>query len=222
LGGWLGLQGLVFFMIYSFGIILGLLASLVYSKTILKNRVESPFILELPPYRWPHWLPLIRKSMQNSWSFISKAGWIIFVCTGIVWFLGYFPKGNGNLGESWLASIGQYLEPITLQIGLDWKYGIAIISSFLAREVFVGTLGTMMGLEDSDVPITSLIDKVQASGLSLGSGLALLVFYAVAMQCISTLAMIKKELGSWKWPLAVLFIYSFLAALLAKLTYIIF
>jgi ferrous iron transport protein B len=107
-------------------------------------------------------------------------------------------------------------------LGLIGKYGVAIIVSFLAREVFVGTLGTLFGIEGADEAIDSLANKIQADGLSLGSGMALLVFYALAMQCVSTLAVLKSETGGYKVPSLVFLGYTFIAYLFALITFQIF
>ncbi|MCJ8275656.1 MAG: hypothetical protein MJK18_02350, partial [Bdellovibrionales bacterium] len=182
LGGLIGLQGLVFFSLYLLGILTALVVSLVISKTSMTQQSDSPFILELPPYRIPNLRPLISRSLQSSWQFVSKAGSIIFTVTLVVWVLGYFPNGSGQLDSSWLAYLGRAIEPALQPIGLDWKYGVAVLTSFLAREVFVGTLGTMFGIEGADENMGGLIESLQDSPLTLASGVALLVFYAIALQ----------------------------------------
>jgi len=116
--------------------------------------------------------------------------------------------------------MGKAIEPIFAPLGLDWRYGVAILASFVAREVFVGTLGTMFGIEGADENIAGLAANVQADGLSLASGMALLVFYVIALQCASTLAVMRKELGNSQIPLLTFVGYSVLAYLLALLTYL--
>ncbi len=218
-GGIFGLQGLTFFTMYLLGLVVGLFVAWVLSKVMNQKQSDTPFILELPPYRMPHWLPLIRRSFQSCVHFVTKAGFIIFTVTVGVWILGYFPGGSGELESSWLAGLGRLIEPLTESLGLDWKYGVAILSSFLAREVFVGTLGALMGIEDTESHAVGLIEKIQLSGLSMGSGFALLVFYAVAMQCVSTLAILRKELNSWRIPVFLFLGYGFIAYTLAWLVY---
>lgn len=219
LGGLLGYQGVAFFAMYAFGIVVALIISLLVSKSKVNAGEDLPFVLELPPYRLPHWKPLLRKSVQSAWSFISKAGVIIFTVSVVVWILGYFPNGAEHLDTSWLAYLGKLMEPVLEPLGLDWKYGVAILASFLAREVFVGTLGTMFGIESADENIEGLAQSIQASELGLASGVALLVIYAVALQCVSTLAVIKKELGSSKVPILLFFGYGLLAYLMAWVAY---
>ena len=215
-GGLIGLRGVCLFALYLFGIGSALLVSLVLSKTGLKKKQDEPFMLELPPYRIPHLRSLWSSSLQNCYQFIHKAGWVIFAVTLGVWFLGYFP--TGDLQTSWLASLGWLIEPVLVPLGLDWKYGVAILTSFLAREIFVSTLGVLFGIQ-GEINDLSLSEKIQHSGLSLSSALALLVFYALALQCVSTLVVMKKELGEWKTPFIVFLGYLVLAYSLAILTY---
>lgn len=215
MGGLIGLQGLAMFVLYFFGIFCGLLVTAALAKSRPSMRDDIPFVLEMPPYRVPGWLPIIRSSWDRSKLFITKAGGIIFTVTVAVWFLGYFPNHGADLGQSWLGSIGHVIEPIFAPLGLDWRYGVAIITSFLAREVFVGTLGAMMGIEGADENIAGLADQIQADGLGLASGVALVVFFAIALQCVSTMAVLKKESGSWRLPVQMFVGYSILAYVLA-------
>ena len=193
LGGLVGWQGLAMFGIYFFGMFCGLLVTALVSRTSEDRYTDLPFVLELPPYRVPGLRPLLRNSWNRARHFVTKAGKIIFMVTLAVWFLGYFPNFGADLGSSWLGSMGRAVEPLFAPLGLDWRYGVAIFSSFLAREVFVGTLGTIFGIESADENMAPLVQHIQASDLTLGSGLALLVFFAIALQCISTLAILAKE-----------------------------
>lgn len=218
-GGVIGYQGLAFFGLYVFGMVTALVVSSVLAKTTMKKVSEAPFIMELPPYRIPLIRPLIRRSTQASWFFITKAGPIIFMVTAVVWVLGYFPGGEGELASSWLASLGRWIEPVFAPLGLDWRYGVAILASFLAREVFVGTLGTLFGIEGADDRLSDVKGSIQADGFTPASAIALLVFYAIALQCVSTLAVMRKETGQLRIPLAALGLYSVLAYVLAFLAY---
>ena len=195
-GGLLGWQGLAMFAIYFFGMFCGLLVTALVSRTSKDHYTDLPFVLELPPYRWPSVRPLLRSSWNRAKHFVTKAGKIIFTVTLVVWFLGYFPNFGADLGTSWLGYIGRFVEPLFAPLGLDWRYGVAIFTSFLAREVFVGTLGTIFGIESADENMAPLVEHIQASDLTIGSGLALLVFFAIALQCVSTLAILAKESGS--------------------------
>ena len=148
LGGLINLQGVAFFSLYLFGILTALLVSFVLSRTASNDDVKSdmPFILELPTYRLPHWKPLIHRVVQSAKQFIYRAGPIIFVVSLVIWILGYFPSDAGGLEYSYLGQIGHFIEPLFTPLGIDWRYGIAILMSFLAREVFVGALGTLFGI----------------------------------------------------------------------------
>ena len=219
LGGLIGYRGLAFFGLYFFGILMGLLVAGVLSKTIYQKENDCPFVLELPPYRYPHWKPLFLKSFNAAWTFVVKAGWMIFMVTVIVWILGYFPQGSGHLDQSFLGSLGRLIEPVFRPLGLSWEYGVAILTSFLAREVFVGTLGTLFGIANPEENFMGLREKIQPSGFTLASGMALLIFYAVALQCVSTLAIIKKETGSYKIPTLLFIGYGLLAYVLAVISY---
>jgi ferrous iron transport protein B len=114
--------------------------------------------------------------------------------------------------------LGHWIQPLFEPMGLDWRYGVAILSSFLAREVFVGTLGTIFGIEGADDNMLPLVEQIQGSGLPLGSGIALLVFFAIALQCVSTVAILSKE-GSFRLASRMLVGYLVTAYLLALLTF---
>lgn len=219
LGGLVGLQGLAMFGIYLFGIFCGLLVTWALSKSRPARNTDLPFVLEMPPYRLPSWQPLLRNSWNRSKKFLSDAGPIIFVVSVVIWILGYYPGNGADLAGSWLGQIGQFIEPIFEPLGLDWKYGVAILTSFLAREVFVGTLGTLFGMEGAEENLMPLVEQIQLSELTMASGFALLVFFAIAMQCVSTLAVLGKESGSRKLPIQMFTAYSIFAYISAWLTY---
>jgi ferrous iron transport protein B len=211
LGGLVGLQGLVMFLAYFFGMMCALLVTGLVSRTSKDKYSDVPFVLEMPPYRLPSWQPLIRNAWNRSKHFVTKAGKIIFAVTVVVWILGYFPNYGADLSASWLGQVGQFIEPIFAPLGLDWRYGVAILTSFLAREIFVGTLGTMFGIEGAEENMVPLVDQIQASGLSLSSGLALLVFFAISLMCVSTMAVLSKESGSMSLSVKMFIAYGLLA-----------
>ena len=220
-GGLIGWQGLAMFGIYVFGILCGLLVTALVSKTNKGMQSDLPFVLEMPPYRLPSWRPLLRNAWSRSKHFVTKAGKVIFLVTVVIWLLGYFPNQGASLGESWLGQMGQWIEPLFSPFGLDWKYGVAILTSFLAREVFVGTLGTLFGIEGGEENIISLAEHIQNSGLPIGAGFALLVFFSIALQCVSTLAVLRRETGSWRLPAQLFISYSIFAYAAAWLTFVI-
>lgn len=149
--GIFGLQGAAFFGLYFFGIITALIVSQFLSRFLPRDLEESdmPFILELPTYRLPHWKPLTFRVIDSGLQFIRRAAPIIFVVSVGIWVLGYFPMGS-TLENSWLGQIGHVIQPVFEPMGLDWRYGVAILMSFLAREVFVGALGTLFGMDDAE------------------------------------------------------------------------
>ena len=218
-GGLVGMQGLAMFVTYFFGMFCGLIVTGLVSRSREDHYNDLPFVLEMPPYRVPAWQPLIRSSWNRCKHFVTKAGTIILSVTIIIWFFGYFPNHGADLGASWLGQFGQIVEPLFAPLGLDWRYGVAIMTSFLAREVFVGTLGTMFGIEGADENMVPLVDQIQASGLSAASGIALLVFFAIALMCVSTMAILGKESGSNRLAIKMFAAYGIAAYIGAVLTY---
>jgi ferrous iron transport protein B len=218
LGGLLNLQGITFFILYFIGILTALLVSTLLNKLtdIDKEKAEMPFILELPTYRLPHWKPLIHRVFTSAKQFIRRAAPVIFMVSVVIWFLGYFPQ-NGELQSSYLAMLGHWIEPIFAPLGLDWRYGVAILVSFLAREVFVGALGTLFGIEGADENIAGLAANIEQDGLALGAGIGLMLFYVVALQCVATVATIRGETGSRKIAWGLFVGYGVLAYCLAWL-----
>lgn len=218
---WLGifnLQGVTFFGLYMFGIVTALIISALLSCSSITDheKSEMPFIIELPSYRLPHWKPLYHRVINSGVQFIKRAAPIIFMVAVGIWVLGYFPL-NASLEESWLGSIGHFVEPIFAPLGLDWRYGIAILMSFLAREVFVGALGTLYGMEGADENIAGLAQNIMNDGLPLGTGIGLLLFYVVALQCVATVATLKAETGNSKLSWGLYAAYGVLAYILAFL-----
>ncbi|MEH6584957.1 MAG: ferrous iron transporter B [Halioglobus sp.] len=218
-GGLVGWQGLAMFGIYFFGMTMGLLVTGLISRISKDRYTDVPFVLELPPYRLPGLKPIVRNAWNRSKHFVTKAGKIIFTVTVLIWVLGYFPNYGADLGQSWLGHLGHVIEPVFSPLGLDWRYGVAIFTSFAAREVFVGTLGTIFGIEGADDNLVPLVEHIQGSDLALGSGLALLVFFAISLQCVSTLAILAKESASRSLTLKMFLGYFSLAYVAALLVY---
>ncbi|MEP2651722.1 MAG: ferrous iron transporter B [Paraglaciecola sp.] len=218
LGGVVNLQGITFFILYFIGILTALLVSTLLTKLtdVDKDKAEMPFVLELPTYRLPHWKPLGHRILTSAKQFVRRAGPVIFMVSVVIWFLGYFPE-NGVLQSSYLAMLGHWIEPIFEPLGLDWRYGVAILVSFLAREVFVGALGTLFGIEGADENISGLAANIQADGLTLGAGIGLMLFYVLALQCVATVATLKAETGSRKIAWGLFVAYGVLAYCLAWL-----
>ena len=215
LWGLIGWQGLAMFCLYFFGIFCALLITALISRLNCDKLTDLPFVLEMPNYRLPVWQPLLRNALNRCQHFVTKAGKIIFAVTVTVWILGYLPNFGEDLSHSWLAVLGRWIEPVFAPIGLDWRYGVAVLSSFLAREVFVGTLGTLFGIAHTDEHIIPLATAVHNSGLSVSSGIALLVLFAIALQCVSTLAVLSKESQSRLLAAKMFIGYSIFAYLMA-------
>ena len=214
--GIFGMQGAAFFGLYFFGIVVALIVSQFLNRFLPRDLEESdmPFILELPTYRLPHWKPLTFRVIDSGLQFVRRAAPIIFMISVGIWILGYFPM-ESKLQDSWLGQIGHFIEPVFAPMGLDWRYGVAILMSFLAREVFVGALGTLFGMDGAEDNVGGLAERIQADGLTTGAGLGLVLFYVVALQCVATVAMLKGETGSNKLAWGLYVGYGVLAYLIA-------
>ena len=206
LGPFLGTRAAVLLGLYAVGFATACATAWVLKSSVLKSK-PIPFMLQLPAYRWPSLRSLAYRLYDRSRIFLRRAGTVIMATTIILWFLASVPYSNGEppeIGDSIAGSIGKTIEPLVEPLGLNWKVGIGLITSLAAREVIVGTLGTIYGMEaDEDSP--ALQDAIR-SELSFGSAIALLLYFAFAMQCMSTVAIVRRETGGWKWP-AIQFAY---------------
>ena len=213
------------------------LAAAFLLKSIIKNKAASFLVMDLPTYKKPLFGYDLRLTLEKVWEFITGAGKIIFLVSIIIWVLSYFgPKEklgqfvatDVKLENSYLARMGKTIEPAIEPLGYDWKMGVGILTSFVAREVFVGTMSTLYSLDD-DAPEGKVIDKmrhdVKPNGekvFSFATGISILFFYAFAMQCVSTLAVVYRETKSWKWTMIQLFGMSSLAYIASMIVYQIF
>jgi len=234
--GFISIQGLVMMGLYLIGIVFAMAASYV-AKWFIRSNEKSFFILELPVYRAPRWKNALQTMLQKAKIFVMEAGKIILLISLVLWFLCSFgPKqrmqqvhkqyelalaqpnadtslaaeqfGAAKLENSYAGIMGKAIEPAINPIGYDWKIGIALITSFAAREVFVGTMATLYSVEDDGQENVALQEKMRQATFSDGSkvftlatGVSLMLFYVFAMQCMSTLAIVKRETGTWKWPM---------------------
>ena len=250
--GFLSLQGLVMMGLYLLGILMALLASFVL-KLFIKIKEKSYFILELPVYRAPRWGNIGMTMLQKAKIFVTDAGRVIMIISIVLWFLSSYgpsqkmdslqknyeaavqanPSNTAvlekqyhtdKLANSYAGILGKQIEPVITPLGYDWKIGIALVTSFAAREVFVGTMATLYSVEEDDN--TSLREKLNAAVwpdgrkvYSLAAALSLMIFYVLAMQCMSTLAIVKRETGTWKWPVVQFFMMTGLAYVLSWITY---
>ncbi|HMU71152.1 MAG TPA: ferrous iron transport protein B [Ferruginibacter sp.] len=256
--GFLSLQGLVMMALYLLGTVMALLVSWVM-KWFIKSTERSFFILELPTYRAPRWRNALTTMIEKAKIFVFDAGKVIMVISLLLWALStYGPKKKMDavtakyeqlirenpgqvielekhrktelLQSSYAGTLGKAIEPAISPLGYDWKIGIALITSFAAREVFVGTMATLYSVgDDADENSTTLREKMASATRSdgtkvynLATGLSLLIFYVLAMQCMSTLAVVKRETRSWKWPAIQLLYMTALAYLMSWMTYTVF
>ena len=256
--GFLSIQGLVMMALYLLGTVMALLVSFVM-RWFIDIKERSFFILELPVYRSPRWANALTTMVEKAKIFVFQAGKIIMVISLLLWVLSSYgpsakmaavsshyeqliqtyPNQQKELNKqrkmellenSFAGMLGKSIEPAIRPLGYDWKIGIALITSFAAREVFVGTMATLYSVgDDADDNNNTLRQKmsaaVRADGskvYNLATGLSLLVFYVLAMQCMSTLAVVKRETRSWKWPAIQLVYMTMLAYLMSWGTYLIF
>ena len=251
--GFLSLQGLVMMGLYLLGILMALLASFIL-KLFITIKEKSYFILELPVYRAPRWGNIGMTMLQKAKIFVTDAGKVIMIISIVLWFLSSYGPSNkmetlhknyevaiqanpsntvvlekqyhtDKLANSYAGILGKQIEPVIKPLGYDWKIGIALVTSFAAREVFVGTMATLYSVEEDDN--ASLREKLQAAVwpdgkpvYSLAAALSLMIFYVLAMQCMSTLAIVKRETGTWKWPAIQFFMMTGLAYLLSWGVYV--
>jgi ferrous iron transport protein B len=218
LGHFLGAQAAALLGLYVLGFVAAILTARLLKSSILKSE-RVPFVLEMPPYRWPTFRSLGLRLVDRSKVFLHRAGTVILMVIVVLWVLENLPLKNGQppeIGDSFAGMIGHSVEPVIKPLGFNWKIGIGLISSLAAREVIVGTLGTIYGKEGKEESVG--LQQALKSDLSPGGAIALLVFFAFAMQCMSTLAVVRRETGGWKWP-AVQFAYmTFLAYVCALIT----
>jgi ferrous iron transport protein B len=253
--GFLSLQGLVMMGLYLLGLVMALLLAYVL-RFFIRIREKSYFILELPVYRGPRWKNAGSTMIEKARIFVFDAGKVIMVISLLLWVLSYFgppgrmkqvretyalalqqpgadtsaieqQKSTALLENSYAGMTGKFIEPIIAPLGYDWKIGIALVTSFAAREVFVGTMATLYSVgEDGAISSGTLREKMAAATkpdgsriYTLATGVSLMIFYVLAMQCMSTLAVVKRETRSWKWPLIQLVLMTTLAYLISWMAY---
>lgn len=231
--GFLSLQGLVMMGLYFLGTFMELAMSYIL-KFFINIKEKSFFILELPIYRTPRWKNVGTTMIEKARIFVTDAGKVIMVISLLLWFLSSYGPGNKmektktkyaaliaaqptktdslqkqflseKLQYSYAGILGKTIEPVIKPLGYDWKIGIALITSFAAREVFVGTMATLYSVEESDdsslrAKLNAAVHENGKKVYTLPAALSLMIFYALAMQCMSTLAIVKRETKSWKWP----------------------
>ncbi|MDR3723076.1 MAG: ferrous iron transporter B [Terracidiphilus sp.] len=216
LHGLVGLRTLVMLGLYLAGFLAAMFTALILKSSILKS-VEAPFILELPQYRMPTVRSLALRLVDRARVFLRQAGTIILCVTMALWILAHLPITHNAAGalqtpalaDSLVGRLGHAIEPVIAPLGFDWKIGIGLVSSVLAREVMVSTMGTLYGADPATESLN--LNAALQHDLTLGGALALMVFFVFAMQCTSTMAVVRRETNSWLWP-AAQFAYMFVLA----------
>jgi ferrous iron transport protein B len=208
--GWIGLQGLVMFGLYAAGIVSALGVSFVANHFFWRENMTPPFMLELPDYKLPRLRSIVIGVYTRAMLFLKRAGTTIFSMMVLIWFLASFPRPPAGATEpainfSLAALIGRWIEPILAPVGFNWQISVALVPGMAAREVAVAALGTVYAIEGGK-DAAEQIGQTLAGKWSLATALALLVWYIFAPQCASTLAVIKRETGSWRW-MAITFAY---------------
>ncbi|MFT4061062.1 MAG: ferrous iron transport protein B [Edaphocola sp.] len=252
--GFVKLQALVMMGLYLLGFFMALAVSKVLSF-LMKKKDHSIFLMELPVYRAPRWRNALMTMWEKAKVFVVDAGKVILLISLVLWALARFGPGGRmdaidkkyaqlqqqqgsltpeqeelrateKLENSYAGLLGKTMEPVIRPLGYDWKIGIALISSFAAREVFVGTMGTLYSVGNADETSLPLREKManarRADGsrvYTLATGLSLMVFYAFAMQCMSTVAIVRRETKSWKWPMVQVIYMTMLAYFSALLVF---
>jgi ferrous iron transport protein B len=213
-------QGLAMFGLYLLGSLSALAASVVFKKGVFRGHTY-PFYMELPPYRFPSWRTVAQHVWRGVRSFLRKAGTTILAASVILWALLTFPQveppaelaqdeaaaRSWQLERSVAGHIGKAIEPTISPLGFDWRIGISLLASFSAREVMVSTLGQLYAFSGDEEDLEGLGARLKAAkkpdgapAYTLAVALSLLVFYVYSLQCVSTLAVMRRETGSWRWP----------------------
>lgn len=220
IGRFFSLQAIVLAGLYILGGLTGLLVAFVMKKSMFKGDV-IPFLIEFPPYRLPSLKSLFVTVSDKALDFLKSAGTVIVALSLVLWFLSAFPRmeftdsipeiqqQQMQLEQSYAGQMGKAIAPVFEPIGFDWKLTIGVLGSFAAREVFVSVMGQLYGADTTDSD-ASLRDTLQQT-IPFASALSVLAFYVYALQCISTMGILKRETGSWKWP-AFAFVYMFVLA----------
>lgn len=255
--GFLSVQGLVLLGMYMAGVIVAMLVAYV-ANIFIKIKEKSFFILELPTYRSPRWGNLLPTMLSKAKIFMLDAGKVIMIISLVLWGLSNYGPGSqlkkihagytvalkqnpadsvlltkkynaAKLESSYAGLLGKQIEPLIAPLGFDWRIGIALITSFAAREVFVGTMATLFSVGNENENGALLHEKLKEATrldgtplFTLASGLSLMIFYVFAMQCMSTLAVVRRETKTWKWPLIQLVYMTGLAWLLSWIVFYFF
>jgi ferrous iron transport protein B len=201
LGPFLGARAAALLGLYLLGFLAAVATARVLKSSILKSG-HTPFLLEMPSYRWPTVRSIGLRLFDRAKVFLRRAGTVILLVTVVLWIMAHLPPVNGkapSIQDSLAGTVGRTLEPVIKPLGFNWKIGIGLITSLAARETIIGTLGAIYGMDPESHQLG--LQKALQHDLTPGGAVALLVFFAFAMQCISTIAVVRRETGGWKWPI---------------------
>ena len=250
--GFISLGAVLMLAMYALGIVTAIVVAFILKRTLLKSP-PPPFVMELPPYRLPNLRTVFQNMFTRAWLFLKRAGTVILAISIILWALSYFPRTetelfippgdtasveeiqkakedfqqSEQLRNSYAGKLGRTIEPFIAPLGFDWKIGIALISSFAAREVLVSTLSIIYNVgkdanEENDTLKEAIRDAKSEDGKPVWTpltALTLMVFFVLAMQCMSTVAIVRRETNSWGWTLFMVGYMTALAYIAAFLTY---
>jgi ferrous iron transport protein B len=220
--GFVSLQGLVLLSMYLLGVIGAAAVSWILKKTLLRGE-PAIFVMEMPPFRRPSFKIVLREVYDRIVTFLKSAGTVILACSVVLWFLASFPQGK--IEDTFAGKIGHAMEPVIKPLGFNWEVGVGLLASFAAREVFISSLSTVYNLEKSkgDDEHKSLIgvlkEREHQGTFSVAAALSLMVFYVFCCQCMSTLAVTRRETGSWGWTIFMFTYMTTMAYVAALITY---
>ncbi len=229
--------GTVIFGLYLTGIILAILVSILFKKTLFKSK-EAPFVMELPPYRMPTFRVLMRHMWEKGEHYLRKMGGVILIAVILIWALEYFPRSKANVSKdeqlenSYIGKFGRVIEPVIFPLGFDWRMGVSLITGTAAKEVVVSTMGVLYGVNqvpdhDKKVNLPSILQTEKyKEGTRAGQkiftplrGISFLLFILIYMPCVAVVATVKKESGTWKWAMFLIIYTTALAWLLSFSVY---
>jgi ferrous iron transport protein B len=186
--------------LYVLGFVVAIATARILKSSVLKSG-RTPFLLEMPSYRWPTVQSLGLRLIDRSKVFLRRAGTVILLAVVVLWAAAHVPTQNGHapkIENSLAGTMGRTIEPVIKPLGFNWRIGIGLITSLAARETIIATMGTIYGMDPESQKMD--IQRALHKDLTPGGAVALLIFFAFAMQCFSTVAVVRRETGGWKWP----------------------
>ena len=220
---------------YLLGIIMAMNSAFVFKRFVARKETPSTFVMELPPYRLPSLKWTLLQMFERAKIFVTNAGQIILAISIVLWFLSSYPKPDNTtevtssqaIQQSYAGKLGKSIEPAIAPLGFDWKIGIGLITSFAAREVMVSTLATIYNVEGADEASMNLRETLKNAKNPVTHkpaytpliAIALMVFFVLACQCMATVAIVKRETNSWRWPIVMVVYMTTIAYIGALIVY---